>query len=575
MDRLPPRGPRESTVRAAAALRRRAPELAAALFGLLWFLAVGGYRALPPTALGWLGQGDHAQHLLGWLFFRRSRWALPLGRIDGFVWPSGTTVGFTDSNPLLALAGKLASPLLPRDFQYIGLWLGACFALQGYFGARLTALASPRPRDRALGGALFALSPVLLERVGHDTLCAHFALLLMIRLHLGPAEGRPAARRALAAAAVLVAVLAAVHPYLSVMALVLALALLWKLAAKDRLLGGAEAAGLALLLLAAQAAVLLAFGFLTTAPAHGPGFGQFATDLAAFVNPLGRSSVLPALPSAPGGWEGYAYLGLGGLALGAVAAGLVARRPPPRERLEGLVPLALASLLLYAFALSSAVRIAGRTVLDLGPFYQRFTWLLGPLRASGRFAWPLFYLLLAGAVSVPLVALRERPRLATALLAGAVLLELADLAPLAVGSRFAPRPWRLEDPTWLLARGRYQHLALVPPQVVGVAGPCRGELYGDDDYWAPLAYEAYRLGMTFNSGFLARGDHERLARPCLELLGEVAAGELRPDTLYVVHPSLLAALRPPRARCGRLEGYLVCVRADAAGPFAAALSLPP
>ena len=136
------------------------PELVAALFGLAWFLAIGGYRALSPDRYGWVdGMGDLPQHLQGWLFFRQSPWAFPLGRISELFAPTGTTVGFTDANPLVATVLKLASPLLPARFQYIGLWLAACFALQGWFGARLAGLASDRPAFRVMGGALFALAP--------------------------------------------------------------------------------------------------------------------------------------------------------------------------------------------------------------------------------------------------------------------------------------------------------------------------------------------------------------------------------------------------------------------------------
>jgi len=52
-------------------VRRRLPELAAALAGLCWFAWAGGWRTLAPTAFDWMG-GDLIQHVMGWLFFRRS-----------------------------------------------------------------------------------------------------------------------------------------------------------------------------------------------------------------------------------------------------------------------------------------------------------------------------------------------------------------------------------------------------------------------------------------------------------------------------------------------------------------------
>jgi hypothetical protein len=549
-----------------AALGRRLPELLAAAFGVAWFAAAGGWRAISPSALDWL-RGDSAQHVMGWLFFRESRWTLPLGHIDGFVWPSGTTVGFTDSNPLLALLGKLASPLLPRDFQYVGPWLAGCFALQGYAGARLTALASARGVDRFLGGALFAVAPPLLQRVGHDTLCAHGALLALLALHLAPAAGAAAARRSARAALGIAALLSLVHPYLAVMAIALGLALLVRLS-REGLLSRREAWSSAAWFLAAPALLFAMLGYFTAAPSHGVGFGLYATDLLALANPYGASAWLPELPSQVGQWEGNAYLGVGGLALLAVALVLAAWRwrPAPR-RLAALVPLVGAAAVLFAFALSDRVRLAGHEVLDLRWVYRPIAGALGPFRSSGRFAWPLYYLTLAGAVLAPLVLLRARPRLATALLAAALALQVAELGPPAAGARFQPRAWRPRDPRWALARGAYRHLALVPPQVVGIAGPCRGELYGDDERWLPLADAAYQGGLTVNSGFVARGAGDRIGPPCVALMAELAAGVLREDTVYVPHPDLRGTLERAGARCGRLDGYDVCV-----GPRSGALA---
>jgi hypothetical protein len=560
-------------MRPGARVRGRGPELAAAAFGLLWFVALGGWRAIPPTALDWLGGGDRTQHVLGWLFFRSSRWTLPLGRIDGLAWPSGTTVGFTDSNPLVAIAAKLVAPALPRDFQYVGLWLAACFALQGFVGARLAALGSASAAYRFLGGALFVLAPVLLLRLPHDTLCAHFALLALLALHLRLTPDAAGARRALRTAAAITLLVAAVHPYLGLMALALTFALVVRTWRADRLLAARAALRWMSGLAVAVAAVFLLLGYFTAAPSHGPNFGRFSADLLALVNPLGVSSFLPALAVQPGQVEGYGYLGLGVLLLAGVTAALaVARWRPARERRAALAPVAAACLLMALYALSNEIRLAGRTVLDLRAVYRPLAGVVGPFRSSGRFLWPLVYLVTAGAVVGLPRLLGRRAALAAALLAAAVALQLADLAPRARGAYFADRPWQLRDPRWSLLHGSYDHLALAPPEVVGVLTACRGLVYDDDDYYAPFALEAYRQGLTVNSGYLARGAVDRLEPPCLEQERELARGELRARTVYVVHPSKEPLFRRAGATCGRLDRALVCVAPGQTDAFARALS---
>jgi hypothetical protein len=97
------------------------------ILGFAWFVLVFGASVLDPTYLGWVMQGDGAQHVLGWLFFRHERWSWPLGSVPSFPDPVGTTVGYTDSIPWLAIPAKVISQFLPVDFQYVGLWLGLCF----------------------------------------------------------------------------------------------------------------------------------------------------------------------------------------------------------------------------------------------------------------------------------------------------------------------------------------------------------------------------------------------------------------------------------------------------------------
>jgi hypothetical protein len=554
----------------AARLRGHGPELVAAAIGLGWFLLVGGHRALPPTNLDWLHGGDPVQHLLGWLFFRDAPLALPLGAIPDYPWPVGTTVALTDANPLLALAFRPFEALLPRDFQYVGPWLAACFAAQGWAGARVGALASPAPAVRILSGALFALAPPLVARVGHATLCAHAAVVALLVLNAAPLADGVAARRALRRAAVVVVVLAAVHPYLAVMALTLALALVARATWVDRVLPAGAAAMGAVGVTAAAAAVFLVLGYFTSAPSHASGFGEFSADLLAFVNPHGASRFLPSLPLAPKQWEGNAYLGAGGMLLCATAIAAVLMRRRLGDGWRGLLPALAVCVGWFLFALSSRVTLAGTLVLDLEPVYRPLAGVVAPLRASGRFVWPLFYLVLAAAVIAATRALG--PRMASALLALAVALQLLELSGLA-GRVFEDRPWRGTAGAWSLASGHYDHLAMFPPQLKGTGTNrvCGDVPAYEPDAYAPLAYRAYELGLTFNSAYLSRASRKKLTVACRAFLADVDAGRLDARTIYVVHPQEEARFRALGTTCGRLEDTLVCVARGNADPFRNAL----
>ncbi len=104
---------------------------------------------------------DYRLHHLGWHLYRYGPWTFPLGATPLLIWPIGSSIGLTDSMPIVAIWLKALSPMLPTDFQFIGLWLVLSFALQGVFGALLMRLATPRPELQLLGATLLILSPPL------------------------------------------------------------------------------------------------------------------------------------------------------------------------------------------------------------------------------------------------------------------------------------------------------------------------------------------------------------------------------------------------------------------------------
>ncbi|MFP2930428.1 DUF6311 domain-containing protein [Pyxidicoccus sp. 3LG] len=371
----------------------------AALGGLGWFLWLGGGNVLPPTRIDWMMREDWAGHLAGWLFYRNAPWGLPLSSSPNQLYPYGTSVALTDGNPLVAVLLKPFDALLPADFQYTGAWLALCFMLMGYFGAKLVSVASARPVHQVLGGVLLALTPPMSARFGHPTLVAHWLLVAMLWLHLRDTPDTHAAKRSLALAALLNAVGAGTHPYLVAMLAPLAVALTVRLAL-GRVLGWGMAALAALGVVVLDVLVFALFGYFGGSGLGAEGFGEFSADLATLFNPMGWSKLLPALNAAPRQGEGFGFLGLGALLLlaltgvSAVFRFRALRAIPWRRG----VPLAVVVLLMAVYALSWRVTWTGRQVADLGGLYEPFSRLTAAFRSSGRFVWPLCYLLVGGAV---------------------------------------------------------------------------------------------------------------------------------------------------------------------------------
>ncbi|MGE4085412.1 MAG: DUF6311 domain-containing protein, partial [Vicinamibacterales bacterium] len=538
--------------------------LGAAAFGAVFFTWIAGARILDPTAIEWLMKGDWVPHHFGWHFFRVEPWHWPPGTVQSYYAPLGTSIGLTDSIPLAAYVLKPFGPWLPAHVQYLGPWLLLSFVLQGALAARLIGRWVASPALQAAGGALCVLTPALLARVGHTALCSHWLLFWTLLLVTRPTPARTAsgAWLALGLAAGLV------QPYLA--AMVLALAAAVAVRGSDPPIRRAIA--LACVLGATAVGWWLSGMFILgggRAAFTEGGLGYYSMNLLAYVAPLGWSRVVPALPLAGPGQEAesFHYLGLGLLGLVAVAAGLTLaarwrrgasaaiRTWPP-----GVVAAALA---MAVFALSPIVTFGPWVLVDAG---GPWTAPLATFRSSGRFGWPLGYVMVVWAIVT--VGRRLSPRAALAVLGIALAVQLADLHDAHLVRWRAARdpvfhdwPRLFASARWAAIAPRYRHVELVPAPQCGAA---------------PIPYEpAVRLaaehGLTVNAGVIARRDLGAQRRYCVEADAAIDAVRLRDDTLNdVSEPAagVLERMGGPAVACGRIDTVWICTTAAAYAAWA-------
>lgn len=534
----------------------RLAAIAAGIVGAAFFAWIAGTRILDPASIDWLRKGDWVPHHFGWHYFRIEPWHWPPGAVHGYYAPLGTSIGLTDSIPLVAYLLKPFSAWLPPQAQYLGPWLLACFALQGALGARLVGRVVASAWAQLLGGVLFVLVPTLLIRVGHAALCAHWLILWALLVVTRP----PARRFAWPGWAALGLVSGLVQPYLAAMVLgVLAGAT----ASNDSGVSiGRRVAALATALGTTLAGWWLSGLFLLTGERSltAGGLGYYSMNLLAFVSPEGWSAVLPNLSSATPGqpYEGFQYLGLGLLLLLAVAVALRAGgRVAPGPRV--VTPWLLATcLVMTAFAVSPVVTLGTRTLLNLD---GAWTAPLALFRSSGRFVWPLVYLGLVWTIAT--LARAVPTRTAVAVLGVAVIVQAADLhgahqfrRQVAHDPSFHAWLNPFDDPRWHEVAPAYARLALVPPPQCGDTPV---------PYEAAIGFTADH-GLTINAGVVARRDERARASYCETLARQVEAAALDDDTLYVVSPQAapaIAATGADRVRCGEIDGVWICSTAAA------------
>lgn len=510
--------------------------LALALFGTFFH-----WQILDVSNVAWLLRGtDNGENALGlhaWLHDPAPGFL----RTTLLNAPEGTSLLFTDSNPLLSALVFPFRGLLPADAQVIGWWLLACLFLQLLFAWLLLRRHAPSQLALWCGVLLLAALPTLFNRFVHVNLMAHWLILWALWRFSEPE--RSASNQGWA---VLIAVTAFIHSYLLVM-----VSAIWASAMLERLWNDRRNVLRILAECAAMLGLVLIIAWsLGVFEPHWPSsnYGAFAMPLDALWNPGidTFSTFLPATEQRPGrGFEGFQYLGLGLLILLPLAALLARRLPHPAAdapaglaRLKWLVP---ALVVLTLLAISTYPDFAGRRL----PRYTLpgdIATALDAVRASGRLFWPVAYVLVFAGIRI----LYRLPagRAGLVLLALAIM-QAADLAPMAATiraqsaqARSAPPYVRTPSPEWDRLVEQAKDIAFVP-----------GDVTKGLDVFQEVAWRAAKAQVPVRAVYAARPSLASNARQTAET-DAFRAGTVVPGRLYIlidgepIPPPLLTVARP-------------------------------
>lgn len=531
------------------------------LFGLLACWLVVGFLLIEPQNLGWIQHGDPVTHYLGWSFFRHDGWHWPLGLNPNYGLELSSSIVYSDSIPLLAIPFKWLGSILPNPFQYFGLWILGCFVLQAWFASRLMRLITPNSLLVWLGALFFLFSPPMIWRlhpfIGHLSLVGHFLILAALYLSL-----RPVRSHCFRLWGVLLVVAILVHAYLFAL-----VALIWaadlvsrsRMGEQPELQVLKEFIGLlALLLLAAWMAGYLEMGGEVSTDQYG----VIGLNLYSLVDPgiasYGLwSTWLPDLPEGVG-HESFMYLGSGLLALLILLPMRLFFKNtwlPWSVDLARWMPLILLVVLLTLFALSHRLHIGDVTQVVVD--FKSLPGIFGAFRASPRFFWPVYYLIIWGVLWVILKSCV--PRNAVVLMVLAVLLQGYDIfsgvRPIRahytqpVAKTLVPG---LNDPFWQRAASHYRQVRLIPSVF--------------SDTWHleqiyPLAIYADAYRLATNAVYLARYPEQGVERETLVREALLSGGGFDIETLYVFDDAhrarFLAAYPDQRSALRRVDGLNV------------------
>ncbi|MBM4280270.1 MAG: hypothetical protein FJ137_05775 [Deltaproteobacteria bacterium] len=178
------------------------------------------------------------------------------------------------------------------------------------------------------------------------------------------------------------------------------------------------------------------------------------------------------------------------------------------------------------------------------------------LRATGRFGWPLAYVVTITAVLL-IGRLPARSRMVA--LASGTLLQLIDVVPAPEHVEAASMP----DIAFLApAAERYDRLEVLPPACLGI--DCAGSDARDGVRDGLPSWVAAKMGWSVNAGYAARPRKRFLVAYCDGLPDEMARGP-RAATVYLLPHN--AVIDDDRLLCGPTPIGILCVDARNEDPL--------
>lgn len=528
---------------------------------ILLFALVFGIKALNPTEIAWLMDVHHdwGTHYLGWAFYRGDEWSFPLGTIHSYNYPVGTNVGFTDSIPLLAIPFKLFASLLPEEFQYFGIWLLACFYLNGYFTIKILDNYKIDRKYSFFIAVLMICSPILIFRSLHPALCAHWLLLASIYYY--GKKSTPSNVFQINRNQIIILVLSGfINPYLTAMVIGFNVILPLKQVFIDKsipLKKGIIFPIAAFLLLIISWIFIGLINFNQSANlASVDDYNNYSLNLNALYNGRGFSAFFPDLPIYnPMQYEGFAYLGMGVMVL--IGLGLFTLfffKMSIRNVLRTYSFLLILGFGMVLFALTNKVSYGNKIIFDftISGYYEL---LYQTFRASGRFVWPMYYVVIIS-FSILFIKSRFNTTFKMVLLGIIVCIQLYDIKTLITyrNLKFGSYDTPLNDELWGNIFKSFDGTIVYPPFNYNYS-----QTYPMD--YQDLCYLSLKERKPISNAYVARTDVAKTESFKMNLEGQLSSGTIEDKQLFITtKPNIVAfgqLLHDKKVRIKKIDEFYI------------------
>ena len=346
------------------------------------------------TNINWITHKDTLIDQLAWKFFYNDNWHFPLGKNPNYGIEIGNSIVFTGAVPFLSIIFKIFKNFLPNNFQFFSFWIFLCFFLQLLFSYLIVYHFTQNKKYSVISSFFFILSPILFYRIPmHISLVGQWIILASFF-----AETITKEKIRFYYWISILAISPLIHFYFTLM-----LSLIYFIIVLDRFLIEKKFSKLLKEISVSFFSLLLVMylsGYfeISLPDSLGYGYGYYKANILSFFNPapttynFSWSNFIPVIQTSGGEHEGFGYLGLGGIILFILLSFNFVKREPLLGFKKNR-PYYLLIIIFFILAISNTINFGSFVLLDT-PLPKFLYAPLSIIRASGRFIWPIYYLIL-------------------------------------------------------------------------------------------------------------------------------------------------------------------------------------
>ena len=413
------------------------------------------YENLGFTSTNWLTLYDSKSDFLALKFFLNDKWRFPIGLNPNYGDLQNSIV-FSGAVPLLSFIFKIFKNYLPYNFHFFSIWIMICFSLQYFFSYKIIHYLTKKTYYSLIAAIFFVISPILIHRLGiHLTLSAHWIILAALYLEIFKDQ-----KFLLSKKSFLLIISSLIHFYFTIMLIIinavfsvekLYIKKNFKLFLKENLF-----------LFTPLILTMFLFGYFVLPPSDSLGFGYgfYKANLLTFFDSSPDNSIntwslfLPDIYNSVGEYEGFGYFGLGILILFLILVFFIYVNYSKIIK-KNLIYLII-SLLFLIIAFSNSINFGSYQILN----FELPIFMYAPLsiiRASGRFIWPTYYLILIFSFYA-----FYKLRFKTFYLLLLLVIQIIDLTPginksLILKKSLVEKEF-LKDPVWSLVSNNFKNI---------------------------------------------------------------------------------------------------------------------